>query len=175
VVLPYFCWLAGGKIVFPPLILFWPLCRGRPWRPALRRRVRGTPVMAEALLAMERERSRSALASTTSMPSFPSSSSSSPQNPNRRRRSFSSNVVSLSGVCAAVPAGHVPLSLSRPWGEARESTSRGLASPLFPSMGRAELGSSTISPFATELRCQAPSSASPCPDGRYTSAFSLSL
>jgi hypothetical protein len=104
VVLPYFCWLAGGKIVFPPLILFLPLCRGWPWRPALRRRVRGTPVMVEA-------RSRSALASTTSMPSFPSSSSSSPQNPSRRRRPFSSNVISLSGVCAAVPAGHVPLSL----------------------------------------------------------------
>jgi hypothetical protein len=55
VVLSYFCWLAGGKIVFPSLILLCRLWRGRPWRPALRRRVRGTPVMAESLAWLWRE------------------------------------------------------------------------------------------------------------------------
>jgi hypothetical protein len=44
-----FRWVAGGKTVFPCLILLRRLWRGRPWRTPLRRRVRGIPVTAEPL------------------------------------------------------------------------------------------------------------------------------
>jgi hypothetical protein len=79
-----------GKTVIPRIILFGRLWRGRPWRPALRRRVRGTPVMpASSILAVERgERpGRHPLPcpppiSACSPLSF--SSSYPPQNPSRR-------------------------------------------------------------------------------------------
>jgi hypothetical protein len=70
--------MVRGKIVFPYLISFGRLWRGRPWRPALRRWVRSTPVMLSSSLAMERG-AVSALATTHSRDIFSSFSSSPPQ------------------------------------------------------------------------------------------------
>jgi hypothetical protein len=49
----WFCMPARGKTVIPHLILFGRLWRGRPWRPALRRRVQAAPVMEGPSMAME--------------------------------------------------------------------------------------------------------------------------
>jgi hypothetical protein len=54
-----------AKSYFRVSFCFQGLWRGRPWRPSLRRRVRGTPVIAEPSLG-HGERGRSALAATHS-------------------------------------------------------------------------------------------------------------
>jgi hypothetical protein len=52
---PWFRMHARDKNVIPYLILLWRLWRGRWWRPALRRWVRGTPVMVETRSWLWRE------------------------------------------------------------------------------------------------------------------------
>jgi hypothetical protein len=70
---PLFGMPARGKTVIPRIILLRRLWRGRPWRPALHRRVRGTPVMAEPLSWLQREEEALAATHSRALSSLPPS------------------------------------------------------------------------------------------------------